>query len=429
MHSPKLHRKAGRPEGSDGASMRRSLSRMVRVGFLNLGCRLNACETEWLAVRKAEESGGEVAASPLDADVIVLGTCCVTSRSQSKSRKAARRVLTETSAGMVLAGCSARLFPGDFPDDPRITRGECPEGPVHSCMACRDMRSRGLLRIQDGCSNRCTYCVIPDARGPSRSSGRSSILEAAGAMADAGFREIVLTGADIVSYGRDLGDSRGLPGLVGDLLSDGRFRVRLGSLEPMGLGGTGLRDLAMPGVCRHVHLSIQSGATKVLRRMGRACTGSDVADIARAARDAFPGGMVGCDLIAGFPGETHEDFEQSLALLTGGLVDYAHVFPFSPRPGTPAYGFPDRVPAPEASRRAAVLRRASTAGRRRFEKVQEGRRVSVLVEGRRSHGLLTGISDNYIAVVVPDGSVPGSLVEMVPQHGDIVPFRHAGDEG
>ncbi|MDM7992666.1 MAG: radical SAM protein [Candidatus Fermentibacter sp.] len=401
---------------------------MVRVGFLNLGCRLNACETEWLAARKAEDSGGEVAASPLDADLIVLGTCCVTSRSQSKSRKAARRLLAETSAGIVLAGCSARLFPGDFPKDRRITREDCPEGPVHSCRTCRGARNRGLLRIQDGCSNRCTYCVVPDARGPSRSYGRSSILDAAGSMADAGFREIVLTGADIVSYGRDLGDSRGLPGLVGDLVECGRFRVRLGSLEPMGLAGTGLRALALPGVCRHVHLSIQSGSTQILRRMGRACSGADVADMAREARNAFPGGIVGCDLIAGFPGETAEDFEQSLALLTGGLVDYAHVFPFSPRPGTPASGLPDRVPAHEVSRRAAVLRRASTAGRRRFERAQEGRRMSVLVENRCRQGMLTGISDNYVAVAVPDGAVPGSLMDIVPSHGEIIPFAQAGEE-
>lgn len=402
--------------------------RMVRVGFLNLGCRLNACETEWLAARKAEESGGEVSASPLDADLVVLGTCCVTSRSQSKSRKAARKLLSETSAGIVLAGCSARLFPGDFPVDRRIAREDCPGGPVHSRRACQGTRNRGLLRIQDGCSNRCTYCIVPDARGPSRSFGRSSVLDAAISMAGAGFREIVLTGADIVSYGRDLGDPRGLPGLVEDLLSDGRFRIRLGSLEPMGLIGTGLRALALPGVCRHVHLSIQSGSTQILRRMGRGCTGDDATGIAREAREAFPGGVVGCDLIAGFPGETLDDFELSLALLTEGLVDYAHVFPFSPRPGTPACGFTERVPAREVSRRAAVLRRASAAGRRRFERAQEGKPMSVLVENRRRQGRLMGISDNYVAVAVPEGAEPGTVIEMRPSRAEMIAFDPAGEE-
>lgn len=402
---------------------------MARVGFLNLGCRLNACETEWMAARKAEESGGEVAASPLEADLIVLGTCCVTSRSQAKSRKAARRLLAETTAGIVLSGCSARLFPEDFPDDPRISPEGCPEGPVHSRRTCHGARSRGLLRIQDGCSNRCTYCVVPDARGPSRSFGRASVLEAARAMAGSGFREIVLTGADIVSYGMDLGDSRGLPGLVGDLLEDGRFRVRLGSLEPMGLAGTGLRALALPGVCRHVHLSIQSGSTRILHSMGRACTGDDVAVMAKEARAAFPGGIVGCDLIAGFPGESQEDFQDSLALLTDGLVDYAHVFPFSPRPGTPAFGFPDRVPAGEVSRRAALLRRASAARRRLFERGQAGRMMYVLVENRLRQGKLSGISDNYLAVAVPVGSEPGSILEIAPSHEQIIPFPQSGEEG
>jgi len=154
-----------------------------------------------------------------------------------------------------------------------------------------------------------------------------------------------------------------------------------------------------------------------------------VAVMAKEARAAFPGGIVGCDLIAGFPGESQEDFQDSLALLTDGLVDYAHVFPFSPRPGTPAFGFPDRVPAGEVSRRAALLRRASAARRRLFERGQAGRMMYVLVENRLRQGKLSGISDNYLAVAVPVGSEPGSILEIAPSHEQIIPFPQSGEEG
>jgi threonylcarbamoyladenosine tRNA methylthiotransferase MtaB len=321
---------------------------------------------------------------------------------------------------VVLTGCASRLFPEDYGGDSRIETRSCGDRSIST--PCDSSRSRGLLKIQDGCSNNCTYCIVPKARGASRSFSRESILVEAGRMAAAGMREIVLTGVDLASYGRDLGGSYGLADLAGDLLAKGGFRIRLGSVEPMGLDGGVLKRLAVPGMCRHIHFAFQSGSTAVLSRMGRPCTGEDVERLATEARRLFPGGIIGSDIMAGFPGETESDFEASLRLLEAGLLDYAHVFPYSPRPWTDSYArYGDASTG--AGERARLLRAASESNRRRFELAQAGLELEALVEDRRMRNRHVALTDNYVALSAPPGSQPGEMIVMRPSPSEILNCR------
>lgn len=401
-------------------SLKRRVRVMMKVGHVNVGCRINACETEWLASEEASHCGGEVVDSTEQADVVFLGTCCVTARSRSKSRKAARRLLTGTSARVVLTGCASRLFPEDYDGGSRIGTRYCGDRSIST--PCDSFRSRGLLKIQDGCSNNCAYCIVPKARGASRSFSRESILMEARRMAAAGMREIVLTGVDLSSYGRDLDGSYGLADLAGDLLATGGFRIRLGSVEPMGLDGGVLGRLAVPGMCRHLHFAFQSGSTAVLSRMGRPYGGDDVRRLVTEARRLFPGGIIGSDIMAGFPGETESDFEASLGLLEAGLLDYAHVFPYSPRPGTASYARYGAA-STDAGERVRMLRAASETNRRSFEHAQAGLELRALVEGRRIRNRHVALTDNYVALSAPPGSKPGEMIVMRPSLTEILNCR------
>lgn len=247
------------------------------------------------------------------------------------------------------------------------------------------------------------------------------VLEEAGRMAASGFREIVLTGVDLASWGRDHHTrSLGLADLVGRLVSMGGFRIRLGSLEPMGLGRGELSKLGIPGVCRHLHFSFQSGSTRLLGEMARNYTGDTAVALIEEARRAFPGCIVGSDLMAGFPGETEDDFKSTQALLEHGLLDYAHVFPFSPRPGTPIMGLHWKEPRQGiASQRAKALRNASAVNRKAFWMSQVGVDLQVLVEDRRCNGRYIALSDNYVPLYAPDGAAPGDFLSMKPEHSDM----------
>jgi threonylcarbamoyladenosine tRNA methylthiotransferase MtaB len=373
---------------------------------VTVGCRLNACETEWVAGEMARSAGGEVCTDPRRAALIVLGTCCITARSRAESRKTARR-LAATGARVLARGCSVRLHPEDFDGIAGLEpmTGVLPAGGPSTPAACR---SRGILKVQDGCDGGCSFCVVPSARGRSRSGDPGEMVRRARRMAAEGFREIVLTGTDLASYGRDLGAGTCLCGLVEAILAEVEgVRIRLGSMEPGRLDAAALEGLRMPGVCRHLHLPLQSASPAVLERAGR--WKSPVEDLLERARDVFEGGAIGADLITGLPGEGDEDFARTLRLLEDGLLDYAHVFPFSPWQGTRAASMP-RPPAAVARERAAILRGASSAARRRLARRNEGEVLEMLVEDRRIGGRVVGVTDNYLTVFAPAGAEPGTLV-------------------
>jgi threonylcarbamoyladenosine tRNA methylthiotransferase MtaB len=400
-------------------------------GF-TLGCRLNAYETEALVGELVEKLRGRRVDSAGEADLILVNTCAVTARSQARSRKTVRGYLARyPGVEVIVTGCVAVVSPDDYRGMNRVTL--LPNNSKHriaSLIAGDDTfsfaenlypvfapvitsKTRGFLKIQDGCSNKCTYCIVPLARGDSRSQPRELVLEQAKIISQAGYREICLTGVDIADYGRGLyTNGYGLPELVEELLQLGGFRIRIGSVEPQYLTVKTLEKLVLPGLCRHFHIPFQSGSDKTLNRMGRRYGRAEETELLDAVVALFPGVCIGSDIIAGFPGESEKDFQQSLSLACSDRINYLHVFPFSPRPGTPASEMKP-VHTEKITVRSEELRRVSSQLRREFRKSNLNTKQTMLVESRTIDGRKIGLTDNYIPVFAPDGINDGELTDVV----------------
>jgi threonylcarbamoyladenosine tRNA methylthiotransferase MtaB len=419
-----------------------------RVFGYTLGCRLNSYETEALLEEFRRRCGMQRVTDPAEADLIIVNTCAVTGRSTARSRKAVRSYLRTTGAEVVVTGCVVQVTPEEFAGQRVILLPNTSKSRVVDIVAQKlgvDIRpksisrktetifpacapeilsrTRAFLKVQDGCGNNCTYCIVPAARGDSRSQPREVVISQARRLSDSGFREILLTGVDLVAYGTDLYEgSYGLSDLVRDLLRIGGFRLRLSSMEPIGLRSEMLQEIAYPGVCRHLHIPVQSGSDRILEEMGRKYTSGDIRRLFDTAGQLFPGVCIGSDVIVGFPGETEEDFNSTVELISHPAVAYLHVFPFSPRPGTPAAEMTDRMLHPETiTERARLLRKLSGEKRRAFRESQLGHDVLVLVESRvhEESGRYIGMTDNYIPVKVPHGSREGDMLEMTLEHDDV----------
>ena len=345
---------------------------------LNFGCRLNACESETIAGLTAGLRG-----------TVVVNTCAVTAEAERTARAAIRRVVREQpGVSVVVTGCAATLAPATWAALPGVSRvvpngskldpsswGGLP-GPVPV------VRARTFLQVQQGCDHRCTFCIIPFARGPSRSVPLGLLVARLRAMVAAGAQECVLTGVDLTSYGADLpgaptlGDTvRRLLALVPELP-----RLRLSSLDPACIDDGLWRLLAdEPRFMPHLHLSLQAGSDLVLKRMRRRHSRADALAVVARARVLRPDVAIGADLIAGFPTETEAAFAETLAFVTEAAVPYVHVFPYSERPGTPAARMP-AVPVPLRRERASRLRIAAGPVAAAFHARQLGREVEVVVE-------------------------------------------------
>lgn len=401
-----------------------------RVFGYTLGCRLNACETDAMVASLVESFNGCVVPGFQEAQVIVVNTCTVTGRSGARCRKAVKGFRAgNPDAVMVITGCASEIDPEGFSglgkcivlgtegkqDLPGILSGkprsEGARGLFPSTVT-PGRRTRAFLKIQDGCDNRCTYCIVPLARGPSRSQPRETVLSQASGLAAAGKREICLVGVDLAAYGSDLyGDGYRLWNLVRDLLRLGGFRLRLSSLEPNSLTLAALSRLALPGVCRHFHIPVQSASTRVLTAMGRKYAAEGVRRLLQRLHHLFPGAAVGADLITGFPGETPEDHAANISLARSGLLSYLHVFPFSPRPGTPAASMKP-LHTEVVTARADELRRVSAELRKGFRRSMVGSQGLILVEGRKYGGRPVGLTDNYIPLTAPEGAEEGTMVQV-----------------
>ncbi len=392
----------------------------MRIYVGSLGCKLNQSEMETLANRLAQ-GGHQVLASPAEADLCVLNTCAVTHVAAQKSRQTLRRLHRENpEARLVVTGCYAELSPaelGDLPGVEWVVGNESKErlgemiGDITPSRGARPLfeaprsRTRALVKIQDGCDNACTYCIIHVARGPQRSRPPGQILAEIRSLLAAGYQEVVLTGVHVGAYGHDRNSGESQPDLwtlVTRILTETEVpRLRLSSIEPWDLPEHAFHLWADPRLCRHLHLPLQSGCDATLHRMARRYTTAEFASLVASARDAIPDLAVTTDIIVGFPGETDAEFEESLDFVQAMGFARLHVFPYSIRQGTPAAEMAGQVLSPIKAERARVMRDMAAASATAFRQRFVGREMVVLWETSRtseSGPVWSGLTDNYLRV-------------------------------
>ena len=403
----------------------------ARVAFVNLGCRVNRVELDAIA-RELAGYGAEVA-DEQTADAIVVNTCAVTGEAEAKARKAVRHAASLPGGPVVVAtGCVASLFAGELealaenvavePNKSEVAalvasklglaKGlEAPgasraEAPGHAVTPTGRMRPG--LKIQDGCDNRCTYCIVWKARGAARSTSPADVLAGVKALVADGAKEIVLTGIDL---GRYEFEGLGLAGLLERILSETPVgRVRLSSIEPAGVTDELLRVMAASNgrVAPFLHIPLQSGCDATLARMGRPYTSAEYLEVVQRARKALPGVAIACDLIVGFPQETDEEFAESLATCERCGFAKMHVFRYSRRPGTPAATMEGQVVPEAAAQRSRAMRELASRLRSDFVASLVGTEQLVLVE-RGSRGVTGGL----VEVLVDEGH-DGQLIRVSP---------------
>ncbi|MBT4890224.1 MAG: tRNA (N(6)-L-threonylcarbamoyladenosine(37)-C(2))-methylthiotransferase MtaB [Rhodospirillales bacterium] len=393
---------------------------------ISLGCRLNAFESE-LMREHSVQSGTQ--------DVVIINTCTVTAEAERRSRQTVRKACRDNAdAEIVVTGCAAQLDPQGFAAISGVARvvgnaeklepetfkiGDHPEIDVADIMTVRetaphlidgfDGRARVFIQIQQGCDHRCTFCIIPFARGPNRSVPMGAIADQIRKLVETGFCEVVLTGVDIASYGADLPGNPSLGDLVRRLLAavPELKRLRLSSIDPAVMDEALFAVLAEEDrLMPHIHLSLQAMDDMVLKRMKRRHSVKDAIAFAERARQARPDVVFGADLIAGFPTESDEMFTATLNAVEDLGVTHYHVFPYSERPGTPAASMPV-VEKAVRKNRAEALRTLGAQALKEFLESCIGKSALVLVERNG-----TGFSEHYASVHIDTDVEPGTIVNV-----------------
>lgn len=392
----------------------------MKIYLDSIGCRLNQAEIESYA-RQLHLAGHELVGTPAEADLAIVNTCAVTAAAASDSRQKARQLARQGVPGIVLTGCWATLAPEEaahLPAVQRVISNQEKDALVSTLFGLPTesfdleplqrvpvpgarLRTRLFLKVQDGCDNRCTFCITTVARGQSRSRTLAQVLQEISQSAEV--QEIVLTGVHLAAWGADLTPPQKLADLVRAVLAHCAVpRLRLSSLEPWDLSLAFFELWQDPRLCRHLHLPLQSGSAATLRRMARRITPEAYLDLITAARRMIPGVAITTDLIAGFPGESEAEFEESLAFVRQADFAGGHVFTYSARPGTAAARMPAQVPLPVRKERSARLRQALEESSRRFRQGLIGQQLPVLWESAARLGPdgweLHGLTDNYLRV-------------------------------
>lgn len=386
---------------------------MTSFSIQNFGCRVNQAEAfSW--AEELERHGLRLAEDSTKADLVVVNTCTLTSRADRDVRKFLRRITRENpKAKLVVAGCSVESGRAKFREVPRawlILSNKEKQHLVALVLAdveaglpapYQPLRSRALLKAQDGCNLHCTFCVIPRMRGSSRSMASGDILSQSRKFIKQGFREIVLCGIHLSSYGRDFEPRTSLLELLRELTGlQGLGRIRLSSLDPRFLDEKLLCFITeSPKICPHFHLSLQHGSDRVLKRMGRESRVADYERLLSSLRQRSPESSLGADVIVGFPGESEEDFEMMHSFLAASPLTYFHVFSYSPRPETPAAAWA-QVPGHLKQARSARLRRLSREKRTAFRQSFLGRELQgIVVKKEKSQAEV--LTSNYMDILVP----------------------------
>ncbi len=419
----------------------------MQVRLESIGCRLNIGEIEAMA-RDLAAAGHRVVASGASADLCILNTCTVTAIASRKSRQLIRHLKrANPEAAVIVTGCDAELAPAEMakigvdlvvgnPDKDRLlelaeARGllevTVDDPDEHQVFEPGDAgRTRAFLKVQDGCDNRCTFCIITVARGEGRSVPAGTIIDQVRDLQEQGYREVVLSGVHLGSYGHDVGDRRGLQHLIERILGETDIeRMRLSSLEPWDLDARFLEVFSDPRLLPHLHLPLQSGCDETLKRMARRTSREEFSALVAEARARVPDIAISSDVIVGFPGETDDEFEQSIGLVEELAFSRLHIFRYSRREGTPAAKMGSQVRGPVAQERSRRMHMLAADLEHRFNRKLVGRTCEVLWETAEDHGdalVWSGLTPNYVRVTATttldddllNTITPTEIVEVVP---------------
>ena len=395
----------------------------MKVYLDTIGCRLNQSEIETYA-RQFSAAGHILVSSMEEADMVVVNTCTVTAAAASDSRQKIRQAHRAGAGQIVVTGCMSTLGPEAAAQLPGVTKvvpnaekdhlvpdllqidiKEFDLEPIaRQVVPGSRMRTRAFIKVQDGCDNKCTFCITTVARGSGRSRPSDQVAADVRAALEAGVQEAVLTGVHLGSWGYDFAQPAHLSDLIRHLLQETEIpRLRISSLEPWDLSEDFFTLWQTPRLCRHLHLPLQSGSASVLRRMARKVTPQAYEKLITAARAHIPDLAITTDLIAGFPGESEEEFQETVDFVSKMEFAGLHVFTYSARPGTAAAKMPDQVHNFTRKERSAVLRQLGTQAAETFYKAHLGQQVDVLWENiqhqeHTGQWLATGLTDNYLKV-------------------------------
>ena len=408
---------------------------MPKFKITTLGCKVNQYESDAI-VRQLKSADWSGILENEISEICVINTCTVTHKASMQSRQAVRQAIrANPKACIVVTGCYAQTEPDAiekikgvhyiFGNADKHAIGEVlPSNrnpalprPLTICsdiQSGQDMastpeviagdRTRPFLKIQDGCDAFCTYCIVPYARGPSRSKSLENVLAEIQGLSSSGYQEIVLSGIHLGNYGHDLKPQTCLGELL-NRIDDLNLipLVRLSSIEPLELTDEIIKRVADSDIfCNHFHIPLQSGDDSILQKMGRPYAVKDFKQLVLKIHDLLPDAAIGVDTLIGFPGETDKAFDNTYALIEALPLAYLHVFPFSPRPGTPAAGYPDKISPDLVKHRCERMRALGKSKRKDFYNRFVGQKLEVLIETTRHKptGLLKGLSSNYIPILI-----------------------------
>ena len=409
---------------------------MPSIAVTTLGCKVNHYESAGI-IERLTEQGYDIVPFSLEADVYIINTCTVTTKTDYQSRQLVRRARKRNpEASIIVTGCYAQIAPEVLAELPGVTlvvgteaKERIPElvNTLQSSKAAQKIyisdisrmhsfsglpvtefhgQTRAYLKIQDGCNAFCSYCIIPYARGPSRSMLPDQVIEAVRFLQHAGYREVILTGIHLGLYGHDLDSPTTLAALIRRIeLETSLERLRISSIEPREITDFLVNTIATSSiVCHHLHIPLQSGDDRVLARMKRTYTALDFRRHVMTIMERIPDIAVGADVITGFPGESEEEFCTTLSFIDTLPLAYLHVFPYSKRPGTDAAKMAGQVQESIKKERAKIIREKGVEKRRTFIARFIGDELSVLVEAQSdgAGGWLKGFSDNYISTHIVD---------------------------